>query len=246
VACADFYTSNEDVSKRTCKASCDSGYLKVIPTSICVPKADGCGELLMSTDGTTCDAQCNYPDIAKGRECIKEASCSGDNLIIDEASSSIYCATISSEYSCSLKSSDSKRCVKSCVSIKEAEPADGSDKCQACASPKKFYMIVNDGVKTGGCKASVSADDQKTLLDSQLDGTPTTTKEVESIKSSISDFIEILVSTITASSNNSKIVDSIESYAIDLLSKIQSGSVFSGIKNNPQTVGSNAGVKTVF
>jgi len=63
-------------------------------------------------------------------------------------------------------------------------------------------MIVNGDAKTGGCKASVTADDQKTLIEEQLSNTPKSTKEVESIKSSISDFIETLVSTITASSDN--------------------------------------------
>jgi len=52
------------------------------------------------------------------------------------------------------------------LSSKEAEPAEDSSKCQACVSPNKFYMIVNGSVKTGGCKASVSADEQKALLDS--------------------------------------------------------------------------------
>jgi len=100
-------------------------------------------------------------------------------------------------------------------------------------SPNKFYMIVNGDVKTGGCTASVSADEQKALLDSQLDGNPKSSKEVVSIKSSISDFIETLVSTITASSDNSKTVSSIEDYAIKLLTKIQLESIFLGIKNIP-------------
>jgi len=68
---------------------------------------------------------------------------------------------------------------------------------------------------------------------------------VESIKSSISEFIETLVSTITASTDNSKIVSSIEKYAVSLLLKIQSDTL-KGIQNTPQTVGSNEGVKTIF
>jgi hypothetical protein len=68
---------------------------------------------------------------------------------------------------------------------------------------------------------------------------------VESIKSSISEFIETLVSTITASTDNSKIVSSIEKYAVSLLLKIQSNALI-GIQNAPQTVGSNEGVKTIF
>jgi len=50
----------------------------------------------------------------------------------------------------------------------------------------------------------------------------------------------------TASTDNSKIVGSIEGYTIELLTKIQSGSIFLGMKNIPQTVGSNTGIKTVF
>ena len=67
------------------------------------------------------------------------------------------CADTTGEYSCSLKSSDGKRCVNNCISIKEAEPATESKQCQACVSPKKFYMIDTDGKKTGGCKESVTA-----------------------------------------------------------------------------------------
>ena len=133
---------------------------------------------------------------------MTEALCTGDTLIIDETKYPMICASTTGEYTCSLKSSDGKRCVKSCLSIKEAEPAEGQKKCQACVSPNKFYMIVNGDAKTGGCKASVTADDQKTLIEEQLSNTPKSTKEVESIKSSISDFIETLVSTITASSDN--------------------------------------------
>lgn len=54
------------------------------------------------------------------------------------------------------------------------------------------------------------------------------------------------MSTITASSDNSNAVKSIEDYAISLLKQIQTGDTFKSIKNIPQSVGSTAGVKTVF
>ena len=136
VVCTDYYTSNEDITKATCSTSCDSAtQLKMIPARNCIAKAVGCSDLILSFDGTSCDAQCDYPDIKKGSVCVKEDSCTGDGLIIDETGSSITCASTTGGYSCSLKSSDGKRCVSTCISIKEAEPAEGSNQCQTCVSP---------------------------------------------------------------------------------------------------------------
>jgi len=60
-------------------------------------------------------------------------------------------------YSCSLKSSDGKRCVKNCLSITEADPVEGSSICQKCVAPQKLFLTgPNDYSTNSGCKESLT------------------------------------------------------------------------------------------
>lgn len=58
---------------------------------------------------------------------MTEDTCIKDGSMTYETVSPILC--VSKDTSCALKSSDGNRCVKTCVSIKEAEPANGTKKC---------------------------------------------------------------------------------------------------------------------
>ena len=86
MACTAYYTDNDDITKITCSTSCDSAtQFKSIPTGTCIAKTAGCEEgYILSSDKTSCDSQCNYPDIKRDAACVTEASCTGENLIIDE------------------------------------------------------------------------------------------------------------------------------------------------------------------